>query len=62
MPSRMVSSSQVHPEEELVPSHQYPGYQTPPNIPAQIQSAIINKEAKKRTTIKHGNIWVLNLK
>ena len=49
MPSKMVSFSQVHPEVELVPSHQYLDYQTPPNILAQIQSAILNKEADKNT-------------
>ena len=49
MPSRMVSSSQVHPEVELVLSHQYLGSdQTlPSNILAQIQSAIINQETEK---------------
>lgn len=46
MTSRMVLPSQVHPVVELVPSHQYLDYQTPPNILAQIQSAVINRDSK----------------
>jgi len=61
MPSRMVSSSQVHPEVELVPSHQYLDYQILPNILAQIQSAIINKKPRKYKQL-NTETWVLNRK
>jgi len=45
----------MHPEVQLVLSHQYLDYQTPPHTLAQIRSAVIKQEIEKNKNkqIKH---------